>query len=132
MHNTDMVEKGFDVDRKSILMIQTRDELIKVDLTHVAYVESEGNYCRLAFINGVTSMVLISMSKFETLVEKMMPSSFCRIGKRHIVNKRMFFSLNIPKQQIVLTDLISSKVFILNASKDAIKQFKEQLIETGI
>lgn len=67
MHNTDMVEKGFDVDRKSILMIQTRDELIKVDLTHVAYVESEGNYCRLAFINGVTSMVLIKESSLGCL-----------------------------------------------------------------
>ena len=49
---------------------------------------------------------------------------FIRIGKSLIINRNYIYYINIPKQQLVLSDArtVSHRV---SASKDALRQLKE-------
>lgn len=50
-------------------------------------------------------------------------TTFIRIGKRFIVNKRYICKVNIPKQRLVITDY-DRFTFQLPISRDALKQLK--------
>lgn len=80
------------------IYFNSRDELLRLRITEIAYFESDGNYCNEA-------------------------TTFIRIGKRFIVNKRYICQVNIPKQRLVITDY-DRFTFQLPISRDALKQLK--------
>ena len=109
------------------LYFNTRDELIKVDLKYVMYFESDGNYTHVHFTNGCEAMLLISLTHLEELIDNKLKGSgqpFIRIGKKYIVNSLFIFHINVPKQQLVLTDFLHTGCKTLAISKEALKQIK--------
>lgn len=113
------------------LYFNTRDELVKVKLDRVAYFESDSNYCRVVFINGVTATLLTSLVNIENLLSERFESdsaaTFIRIGKRYIVNRRYIFQINIPRQRLILSDLTSPTPHELAISREALKKLKQYL-----
>lgn len=113
---------------ETTLFFNTRDEMIKVKLDRVAYFEADSNYCHVVFINGAKAMLLTSLVNIETfLAEKFRGDTpmFVRIGKKYIVNRQKIFQINIPRQRLVLTDFVSTNVFELSISKEALKNLKQ-------
>ena len=47
-----------------------------------------------------------------------------RIGKRYIINSAYLFQINVLRQRLVLSDLISSYTATLSVSKDALRKLK--------
>lgn len=47
-----------------------------------------------------------------------------RIGKRYIVNAEMIVQVNLPKQQLVLSDFDHEGHFDLPISREALKEIK--------
>lgn len=114
------------MDKKpNILIFNTRDELLKIDLEKVVCFEAESNYVRITLKNGLDCLIRMSLGKMETILStRTTPDKFVRIGKRFIVNISFIFSINILKQELVLSDQ-HSFVRTLSVSKEALKQLKE-------
>ena len=114
------------MDKKAeILIFNTRDELLKVDLERVVCFEAEANYVRITLQNGLDCLIRTSLGKMESILSaRTTPDKFARIGKRFIVNLSFLFSINILKQELVLSDQ-HSFIRTLSVSKEALKQLKE-------
>lgn len=114
------------MDKKpNILIFNTRDELLKIDLEKVVCFEAESNYVRITLKNGLDCLIRMSLGKMETILStRTKPDKFVRIGKRFIVNISFIFSINVLKQELVLSDQ-HSFVRTLSVSKEALKQLKE-------
>lgn len=114
------------MDKKpNILIFNTRDELLKIDLEKVVCFEAESNYVRITLKNELDCLIRMSLGKMETILStRTTPDKFVRIGKRFIVNISFIFSINVLKQELVLSDQ-HSFVRTLSVSKEALKQLKE-------
>lgn len=113
--------------KKRIIYFNSRDELLRVDLTSVVYFEADANYTRFVSVNGMTSMVYMNLGKMEELLSlrfKDAPGSFARIGKRFIINLRYVYGINTLKQELTLSDQVSFSM-TLSISKIALKGLKD-------
>ncbi len=118
--------------KKKNIYFNSRDELLRVDLSSVVYFEADGNYTRFVSVNGLTSMVCMNLGKMEELLSirfKDAPGSFARIGKRFIVNLKYIYSINTLKQELTLSDQ-NSFTMTLSISKVALKALKELISPT--
>ena len=110
-----------------IIYFNSRDELLRVDLSSVVYFEADGNYTKYVSINGVTDMLLMNLGRMEELLAirfKDTPGAFARIGKRFIVNLSYIYRINTLKQELTLSDQ-KNFTFSLPISKVALKDLKE-------
>ena len=102
------------------------DELLRLRITEIAYFESDGNYCNVVTANKLRSPIGMNLTNLEHALDKQLgneATTFIRIGKRFIVNKRYICKVNIPKQRLVITDY-DRFTFQLPISRDALKQLK--------
>lgn len=109
------------------LFFNTRDEVTRIKLDRVMYFESDANYTHVIFANGVRTTILTSLVHLEVLISNVLKERhgvFIRIGKKYIINSTFVFQINVPRQRLILTDLVSSQVHTLTISKDAIKKLK--------
>lgn len=115
------------------ILFNTRDELIKVDIEKMVYAEAEDNYVHLFFHNGQSVVICMTLQALEKLILSVIAKDktgvFIRIGRRHIVNNNYIMQINIPKQQLVLSDLYIMKPIVLNVSRDALKALKQVMTE---
>lgn len=122
-------------NNKSCLLFQTRDELIKVDLSRVVYFESDGNYTKVVFINEMSVIVLTNLGNIENLLDEKLAgkvNTFIRIGRQYIINSKMIFKIDILHQHLILSDCVHSGIFTLSVSKDALKNLKTLYIEQNL
>lgn len=113
---------------ETVLYFNSRDEMIKVRLDRVAYIEADSNYCHVVFINGTKATILTSLLNMEKLIIEQFGAdapSFIRIGKRYIVNKNMIFQINLPRQKLVLSDYTTAGSLEIAVSKEALKNLKQ-------
>lgn len=115
------------------LYINTRDELIKVDIDKMIYAMAEDNYVHMHFRNGQSVMVCMTLQSLEQLILSVIAKNkkgvYTRIGRRYIVNNTYIMQINTLKQQLVLSDMDVVKPITLNVSKEALKVLKSTIIE---
>lgn len=115
---------------ETTLYFNTRDEMVKVKLDRVAYIEADSNYCHVVFINGVKVTLLTSLLNIEKLINECFNDdtpTFLRIGKSHIVNRRYILRINLPRQRLLLSDLDSPRPLEISVSREALKALKQKL-----
>lgn len=118
-----------------ILIFNTRDELTRIRLTRVMYFEADANYTNVIFANGARATLLVSLTRLEELIGQVLlerRSIMVRIGKRYIVNSAFIFQINVLRQRLVLSDLVSAKIETLSISKEALKKLKALFIAPGM
>ena len=109
------------------IIFNSRDELLRVDLSSVVFFEAEGNYTRIVSMNGLISLVYINLGKMEELLALRFndsPGSFARIGKRYIQNLNYVYRINTLKQELILSDQ-RTFTHTISLSKIALKALKE-------
>lgn len=109
----------------------TRDSVVKIDSSKIVYFESEGNYTTIITVNKYKSMVGIGLGNVMDELQKQLGSHaryFVRLGKRHIINRCYFHSMNVLKQQLVLSDS-DRFVLTLSVSREALKKFKSDFFD---
>lgn len=113
----------------NLIIFNTRDELIKVDLRHVAYFHADRNYTEVFLTNGTNLLLTTSMSNIEKILTglqaKSKVMSFVRIGRSYIINLKHVLQVDVLRQRLVLCDPKHSTVYNLDVSKEALKQLKE-------
>lgn len=82
--------------------------------------------CNVVTANKLRSPIGMNLTNLDHALDKQLgneATTFIRIGKRFIVNKRYICKVNIPKQRLVITDY-DRFTFQLPISRDALKQLK--------
>lgn len=113
----------------SVLLFNTRDELLRVELRKVLYFQADKNYTEVYFVNGYHVNLPSSMSQIEQLLNnnklKGRITPFVRIGRSLIVNLRYILHIRTLKQELILGDLSCTKVARIPVAKNALKKLKE-------
>lgn len=106
----------------------TRDTVTKIECSKIVYFESDGNYTVIMTVDNHKSHVSMNLGRVMLEIQRQLGSQsryFVRVGKRHIINRIYFHSMNVLRQQLVLSD---SDRFLhaLSLSKEALKKFKSE------
>lgn len=119
---------------KDWLFLNSRDDLLRIDMSEIVYFEADGNYTHIVLTNKTKCTVGMNLSKMEAVLGERLKGKvmyFARIGKRYIINLNFVFQINVLKHRLVLSDFRNSS-FALDVSKDALKKLKELMIQVKI
>ena len=119
---------------KDWLFLNSRDDLLRIDMAEIAFFEADGNYTNIMLTNKMKCTVGMSLGKMENVLSERLKGKvmyFARIGKRYIINLNMVFQINVLKHRLILSDFHQC-AYSLNVSKDALKKLKELMIQIKI
>ncbi len=113
------------------LCLNTRDELMMVDLSKVVYFQANGNYTEFVYISGEKHLVAFGLSKMEEFIRLVwrgnMASPFARLGRSLIINITYVREISLIRQRLVFGDC-DGHIYPLKVSKPLLKKFKEVLV----
>lgn len=115
------------------LYINTRDELIRLDCSKIAYMEGDGNYTHVVLVNKLKASVCMNLLDMQRYISESLKENaaiYARVGKRFIVNLNYIYRINPLRQQLVLTDGVNF-AYQLGISKEALKQLKAMMLENA-
>lgn len=124
------------IHRKTVmeyLFLNSRDELMRIDISYIVYFEADGNYTNIYMCNklkGTVCMNLARMQEALTSQLKEKATRFARIGKSYIINLNYVYSIQVLKQRLVLSDQ-STFAFQVSVSKEALKNLRELFLNNG-
>ncbi len=115
---------------KVYIFFNSRDELQRIDVSKIVYFEADGNYTDIVMVNKLRASICMNLGEMEKAIADQIGDDakvFMRIGKRFIINMRYVYSINVLKQQLVLSDY-DHFAFQVSISKDALKKMKELML----
>lgn len=115
--------------KNKIILFNTRDELIKIDLRYVAYFHAARNYTEVFFTNGYDMLLTTSLSNIEQVLntQKVLGRIpvFVRIGRSFIINLRHIVHIDVLRQRLVINDPKYTHVYSIEMPREALKNLKE-------
>lgn len=112
------------------LILNSRDELLRIDINSIMYFEADGNYTRIITANNLKAVVCMNLARMLALLNARLCTTvptFARVGKKHIINLNHIYSIHTLKQQLVLSDG-RSFAYTIPISKEALKELKHIII----
>lgn len=112
------------------IFFNSRDELQRIEVSKIVYFEADGNYTDIVMVNKLRASILMNLGEMEKTLASQLGAeaqSFMRIGKRFIINLQYVYSINVLKQQLILSDY-DHFAFQVTISKDALKKMKELML----
>lgn len=117
------------------ICLNNRDEMIMLFVDNIAYIMVDGNYTKICYIGGMTTVLSFGISKVETLVSASYAdgevSPFVRLGRSVIINQWFLYDINVLKQHLVLSDCIKNTI-TLKLPKPLLKKYKELVSKSTI
>ncbi len=116
------------------LIFNSRDKLLRIDVSKIVYFEGDGNYTYLVTANKHKVCLSINLAHTEEALASQLGEKakrYMRIGKRFIVNMSYIYQVDIQKQVLMLSDC-EHFLFQLPVSKEALKTVKELVIKAKI
>jgi len=113
------------------IYFNSRDTFFRIALSQIVWFSSDKNYTLLQLTNGQKLIFTFSLQKMEQyLSEKLKEDAkiFARIGKSYIINLSYIYQIDIVKQKLHLFDPNTQKSFILDISKEALKNLRKLFI----
>lgn len=112
------------------LCLNSRDELLIIDLEKIAFFQANGNYTQLKYIQGESHLLTIGLSKVEEYIRrtwpKEKPSPFVRLGRSLIINQGYLTEISVTRQKVILSDYMGN-AHSLSVSKPLLKAYKEKI-----
>ena len=112
------------------LYINSRDELLVLNLSKVACFKADVDYTTVYYASGLTANLPIGLSKVENLLSDIPRTSLCaftRVGRSYIINQAYLFQIQTLHQKLILSD--GQGQIALSVSKEALKRFKQHIAE---
>lgn len=116
-------------DHIQYLYLNSRDELLRLDVNRIVFFQANGNYTDIISANKLKHTVCMSLSKVQQVIAENLAeraTRFARIGKSLIVNMVYINQINVPSQKLLLSDGYSF-AFKISVSKDALRKLKDIL-----
>ncbi len=112
--------------------LNSRDELLIIELAKIAFFQANGNYTHMNYIMGETHLLTVGLSKVEEYIRmtwpKDKPSPFVRLGRSLIINQSYLSEISILKQKIILSDC-GEHSYSLLVPKPLLKDYKQKINE---
>ena len=121
-------------DKSVYVFFNSRDELQRIEVSKIVYFEADGNYTDIVMVNKLRASICMNLGEMERALAAQIGDEakmFMRIGKRFIINMRYVYSINVLKQQLVLSDY-DHFAFQVTISKEALKKMKELMLVAKI
>lgn len=119
---------------KHLLLFNTRDQLLRLDISRVVYFEADGNYTHVVAMNKLKSTIGTTLARTEAALEQQLGEQarhFMRVGKRFIVNLDFVYSVDMAHQRLVMSDM-ATFAFQLPISKDALRRMRELIVAARV
>ena len=119
---------------KHLLLFNTRDQLLRLDISRVVYFEADGNYTHVVAMNKLKSTIGATLARTETALAQQLGEQsrrFMRVGKRFIVNLDFVYSVDLAHQRLVMSDM-ATFAFQLPVSKDALRRMRELIVAARV
>lgn len=116
------------------LIIKTRDELLRMRISNILYLEADRNYTKLLLTEGIQFTFAINIGKIERMLDTQASDSgsqLVRVGKSYIINKNYILQINLPKQKLLLL-VPGSKPRELIVPREPLKALKESLEQNAL
>ena len=116
------------------LIIKTRDELLRIRISNILYLEANRNYTKLLLTEGIQFTFAINIGKIEGMLDTQASDSrsqLVRVGKSYIINKNYILQINLPKQKLLLL-VPGSKPRELIVPREPLKALKESLEQDAL
>ena len=120
--------------KQQLIYFNSRDKLIRLDVSRIVYFEGDGNYTHIVTANKQKVCITMNLSNTEKALATQLAEQakqFMRIGKRFIVNMNFIYQIDIQKQVLLLSDW-KNFTFQMPVSKEALKTVKELVIKSKI
>lgn len=114
------------------LILNTRDELLRIDVGTIVYFEAEGNYTHIVLENGTRSTVCMNLGVMQRVLDERLQARaavFARVGKRHIVNLNCVYLISLSRQRLFLSNGRTYS-YQLDISKEALKALRELYVQS--
>ena len=115
-----------------LIFFQSRDELLRINVSKIVYFEANGNYTDIITVNKLRGSVCMNLGEMERALDEQLgerSKTFMRKGKRFIINMQYVYQINVLKQQLVLSDY-DHFAFQVTISKEALRKMKDLMIAT--
>ena len=117
------------------ICLNNRDEMIMLFVDNIAHIMADGNYTKICYIGGMTTVLSFGISKVETLVSASYAdgevSPFVRLGRSVIINQWFLYDINVLKQHLVLSDCMKNTI-TLKLPKPLLKKYKDLVSKSTI
>ena len=120
--------------KQQLIYFNSRDNLLRIDISNIAFFEGDGNYTYIVSANKHKSCITMNLSHTEDALASQLGDQakrFMRIGKRYIVNMSFIYQIDIPSQRLTLSDGVHFS-FQLPISKEALKSVKELIVKAKL
>ena len=117
-----------------LVIFNSRDTLIRLDVSKIIYFEADGNYTYIVTANKLRFCVTMNLAHTEEALVAQLGSQaqrFMRVGKRFIVSIAYISKVDVQKQTLLLTDFVHF-AYQLPVSKEALKSVKSLIINHKI
>lgn len=116
--------------RSNILVFNSRDELIILEVNKIVYIQADGNYSNIVMANKLKFTVSMNLLQIEKAISSQLrehASTFVRVGRGFVVNMEHITEINLTKQRLLLSD---GAQFALSVpcSKVALKRLKDMML----
>ena len=111
------------------LYLNSRDNLLRLDINHLVFFEADGNYTNIVSANKVKHTVGMTLAKMQEMLTQSLGEKahrFVRIGKSHIVSMNYINQIDIPKKKKKKRDG-QSFAFKVSVPKEALRKLKDIL-----
>ena len=117
------------------ICINNRDEMVILFVDNIAYIMADGNYTKICYMGGMTTVLSFGLSKVEAMVSAAYAegtiSPFVRLGRSVIINQLFLYDINILKQHLVLSDCMKNTI-TLKLPKPLLKKYKDVVSRSTI
>lgn len=118
------------------VVISKGTELIRIPSARLVYISADGNYSNIVTQDNRSRMVSFQLGQLEDLIGDQLGddgNSFIRLGRGLIINSDFVYSIDITKQQLILSDCHAC-YHELSASREVLiklKAYLDALIKNG-
>ena len=119
-----------------VIVISKGTELIRVPADRLVYISADGNYSYVVTQDNRSKMVSFQLGQLEDLIGDQLGDSgnnFIRLGRGLIINSNFVYSIDIAKQQLILSDCLDC-YHELSASREVLiklKSYLDALLKNG-
>jgi DNA-binding LytR/AlgR family response regulator len=119
------------LQEQEYLVFSNSKELVRISPDKLIYAQAEGNYTMLKLVNDKEHLLCINIGTVNEIIdEQLQHGQIIRIGKSLIINSNYIYSIDLSKQQLILSDADFKKFYELSASDKALKELKSVIEST--
>lgn len=109
------------------IKITTSTEFVRWPVGEIIFVKADGNYSDVYTVCGKSRKMTFKLHYFEDTFSQLRDNPFVRVGKSLVVNSQYVQIINLPAQELILAGAGLPCTYQLTASKDALRELKNQM-----